>query len=439
MVSHMKNVIIVLTLLTLPLQSATAMTYEEEGKIAHDFINLLEANNLIIHDQEIAWPFQMLADRMADRIRDPVYTFKIHVIRDRSVNAFAIPDGHIFVNLGTLLFTQDLDELSAVIGHEIGHSQMRHIPDNFEAQKKISTASILGVLAGTILSAKNPEAGAALVFSSLGGSENIKLAYSRQYEYDADDFSKNIMNTTGIDPSAMARFLIRLRSFSGSSDIPEYLLTHPYTENRIVNMKEDPGKPKPDRNFWILYASVVGLTLPESEVSTRSVQIPEPYKTLALGLFQTRIGNNSQALALLSGIDLPLANAYRGLNLYALGRKTEAYPLLKDYARSARTMIALADILQDRGEFEGAIEILLPFQSQNMRVDYTLGVLYEKTSKPVLAHVSFARYFYKTKKYTASLYHIDKALESKNDLSKDMAAELNTMRDIIKKSEQQKQ
>jgi Zn-dependent protease with chaperone function len=435
----MKNVIIVLTLLTLPLQSATAMTYEEEGKIANDFINLLEANNLIIHDQEIAWPVQMLADRMADRIRDPVYTFKIHVIRDRSVNAFAIPDGHIFVNLGTLLFTQDLDELSAVIGHEIGHSQMRHIPDNFEAQKKISTAAILGVLAGTILSAKNPEAGAALVFSSLGGSENIKLAYSRQYEYDADDFSKNIMNTTGIDPSAMARFLIRLRSFSGSSDIPEYLLTHPYTENRIVNMKEDPGKPKPDRNFWILYASVVGLTLPESEVSIRSVQIPEPYKTLALGLFQTRIGNNSQALALLSGIDLPLANAYRGLNLYALGRKTEAYPLLKDYARSARTMIALADILQDRGEFEGAIETLLPFQSQNVRVDYTLGVLYEKTSKPVLAHVSFARYFYKTKKYTAGLYHIDKALESKNDLSKDMAAELNTMRDIIKKSEQQKQ
>jgi len=430
----MQKTIIILMLLVFPLQSALAMTYEDEGRIARDFINLLEANNLIIHDQEITWPIQMIADRLADHIKEPVYSFKMHVVKDRSVNAFTIPDGHIFINVGTLLFSKDMDEISAVIGHEIGHSQMRHIPEDFEAQKKISAATLLGVLAGTLLSAKNPEAGTAMIFSSLGGSQNIRLAYSRDHEYSADDFSKNIMTSSGIDPSAMVRFLIRLRAFSGSSDIPEYLLTHPYTENRIVNMKDDPGQPKPNKNYWLLNASVIGLMLPESEVNTRVTQMPEPYKSLALGLLQTRMGNNSQALSLFSGLDLPIAYAYRGLNLYSLGRKAEAYPYLKNYAGTARTRIALADILQERGEFKEAIEILEPFQSQDLRADYTLGSLYERTSKPALAHVSFARYFYKTKKYPSSLYHIDKALAYEKELPKDKVTELKSMKDMIKKT-----
>lgn len=434
-----KILIICLLLLAVPLLPARAMTYTEEIKTANDFIALLEENSLIIHDQEIAWPAQMTADRLADRIKDPVYSFKIHVIRDRSVNAFTIPDGHIFVNLGTLLFAKDMDELSAVIGHEMGHSQLRHIPESLDAQKKISTASILGVLAGAILSSKNPEAGSAMIFPSIGGSENIRLAYSRQYEYDADNFSKSILTSSGIDPASMVRFLIRLRSFSGSSAAPEYLLTHPYTENRIVNMREDQGNPKPDRNYWLLFASVVGLTLPEGEAITRSAQMPEPYRSLALGLLQNRLGNNKEALALLSGIQEPIAYAYRGLTLYSLGKKAEAYPLLKDYAKSGRTKIALAEILQERGDFPGAIEALTPFQSQNRRVDYTLGTLYEKTSKPLLAHVSYARYFYGTKKYPSSLYHIDKALESEKDLSVDMVTELKSMRKSIQKNLQDKQ
>jgi predicted Zn-dependent protease len=410
------------------------MSYGEETKTANDFVALLEANNLIVHDEEITIPVRMLADRLADHVKDPLYSFKIHVIRDRSVNAFTIPDGHIFINLGTLLFAKDLDEISAVIGHEMGHSQMRHLPQGSDYEKKISVATLLGIIAGGLLATKNPEAGAAMMYSTLGGSQNIMLAYSREHEYAADNFGKEIMSASGMDTSGMTRFLIRLRTFSGPSDMPEYLLTHPYTENRIVNMKDDPGNPKPDRNYWTLEASVIGLMLSESEVNARVTQMPEPYKSLALGLLQTRMGNNAQALTLLSNIDLPIACAYRGLNLYSLGRKAEAYPLLKNYSGTARTKIALAEILQEKGEIKEAIETLLPFQSQDLRVDYTLGSLYEKNSNPAQSHVSYARYFFKTKKYPSSLYHVDKALSSEKDLPKDTVKELKSMKDMIKKS-----
>ncbi|MGD0821069.1 MAG: M48 family metalloprotease [Desulfomonilia bacterium] len=432
----MKRILIALLIfMTAPLGMAHATGYGDEKKTARDFVNLLEANNLIIHDQAITWTVQQITDRLANHIKEPVYTFKVYVVKDRSVNAFSIPDGDIFINLGLLLFIQDLDELSAVIGHEMGHCQLRHYSEDVASSKKITAATILGVLAGTLLSSKNPEAGAAMVLSSVGGSENIRLAYSREHEYAADNFSKEINIASGVDPSGMPRFLIRLRTFYGFSDIPEYLLTHPYTENRIMNMKEDSGKPAPDNNYWMLYASVVGLSLTESEVNTRSNHIPEPYKSLALGLMQTRIGKNSQALKLLQGVDLPLAYEYRGLNLYAIGKNAEAYAFLKDYAKSPIGMVALAEILQGRNQLDEAIKTLLPLQSQSVRVDYTLGTLYEKTNKPALAHVSFARYFYRTENSKACIYHIDEALKAK-DLPKDTVDELKMMKDMMKKGPQ---
>ncbi len=426
--------IVLLVLMVLPVQSVMAMTYEEETKSANEFVKMMEDNNLLVHDEEIVRPVQMLVDRLADHVNDPLYSFKIHVIKDTEVNAFTIPDGNIFIELGIFLVAKDMDEISAVLGHEMGHAQMRHIPQDSKFQKPLSIATILGIIAGGLIATKNPDAGAAVMYSAIGGSQNIMLAHSREHEYAADNFGKETLIASGLDPGAMARFLIRLQTIYGPSNMPEYLLTHPFTENRIAILKVEPGNPKPDKNYWILEASVIGLMLSEGEVKTRVTQMPEPYKSLALGLLQTRIGNNAQALSLLSNIDLPIANAYRGVNLYALGRKTEAYPLLKTYASSSRTKMALADIYRERGEYKEAIDVLLPYQSQDLRVDYTLGGLYDKTSKPALAHVSYARYFFKTGKYQASLYQIDQALKAKDQLPKDVVTEINSMEKTIKKS-----
>ena len=94
--------------------------------------------------------------------------------------------------------------------------------------------------------------------------------------------------------------------------------------------------------------------------------------------------------------------------------------------------MALAEIYQERGEYKEAIDILLPYQSQYPRVDYTLGGLYDKTTKPALAHVSYARYFFKTGEYRASLYHIDQALKAKDQLPKDVVTELNSTEKTVK-------
>ena len=91
--------------------------------------------------------------------------------------------------------------------------------------------------------------------------------------------------------------------------------------------------------------------------------------------------------------------------------------------------------MEAKGQIDSAISTLIPYQKQNTRVDYKLGILYEKSSRPGLSHVSFARYFFKTNKYKASLYHIDKALEFEKDLDKDFMNEMKEMKKFIRKQE----
>lgn len=413
-----------------------AMSFEEEHKIAQEVVTYLDAQGLIVYDREISWPVKMISDRLADHVKNPMYTFTVHVIMDRSVNAFTIPDGHIFINVGTLLFAKDIDEIAAVIGHEMGHAQMRHIPQSLAEQKEVTAASIVGVILGALLSTKNPQAGAALVYSSLGGSQNIQLAYSRRHELDADEFANQLLRSSGFDPSAMNRFLVRLGAFSGQPSAPEYLLTHPYAMNRISGQSPDSGKSKPDSYYWTLYASVSGLILPVEEAAQRAKNIPDPYRQLTLAMVETRKGKNEKALELLKGLELPLAYTYKGINLYRIGKKDEAYPYLKQYGNSADAEMALADIMEGKGEFDQAIAVLVPFQKQSIQVDYRLGNLYEKSSRKGLSHVSYARYFFKTGKYKATLYHIDKALEEEKSLDGSVVDELKEMKTFVKKVEE---
>jgi len=426
------GILVAVVLMSFSLQ-AHAMGYEDERKISRELIDMLDAQGALAHETDLTWALQALTDQLADHIKDPLYTFRIHLVYDRSINAMAIPDGNIFINLGTVLLAKDMDEIGSVIAHEMGHCQLRHIPEAMKAQSKVTTASIVGVIAGLLLSAANPEVGSAMVLSSIGGAENIKRQYTRKNELEADEFSRNLLKEANLDPSSTARFLVRLRLYTDSPNVPEYLLTHPYTEDRIAVLEKDPRPPHPDSRYWILQTAAIGELLSEEEVRKRAAVLPEPYAKLAVGISKVRQGKNQEGLDLLDGIDLPLARTWKGLALYGLGKKDEAYPFLRDSRQNARTALALSEILMAKGAIGDAIATLQPYEDGNPRAAYTMGILYEKNGQKSMSHVAFARYFFSTRNYKASLFHINKALEDKK-LEKDIAERLTRMKKMIDKS-----
>lgn len=411
-----------------------AMGYEDEREISRELIDILESQGALAHETDLTWVLQSLADQLADHIKEPLYTFKIHLVYDRSINAMAIPDGNIFINLGTILLAKDMDEIASVIAHEMGHCQLRHIPEAMKAQAQMTTASIVGVIAGLLLSAANPEVGSALVLSSIGGAENLKRQYTRKNELEADEFSRNILKDSNLDPSATARFLIRLRTYADGPNAPEYLLTHPYTQDRIAVLEKDTLAPHPDTRYWTLQAAAIGELLSAQEVTKRAAALPQPYAQLAKGLSKIRQAKFQEGLDLLDGIDLPLARTWKGLALYGLGKKDEAYPLLLESSQNARTALALSEIMAAKGKIAEAIATLKPYEEGNPRAAYMIGILYEKNGQKSLAHVAFARYFFSTQNYKSSLYHINKALSDKT-LDKDATDNLTRMKSVIEKSQ----
>lgn len=150
------------------------------------------------------------------------YPLKFTVVDDKTINAFAIPGGHIVVYKGILDEMKDPEELVALLGHEASHINERH-----------SLRSILRQLSGSVL--------LTMVFGDLGSigasiagqADQLRtLSYSRSLEEEADQKGMEIMMANKIDPQGMVGLMERLQKADSGTALPGFLSTHPLTSER---------------------------------------------------------------------------------------------------------------------------------------------------------------------------------------------------------------
>lgn len=154
---------------------------------------------------------------------------------DKVINAFALPDGRIYVMLGLARLVQDSpradDELAFVVGHEVTHVVEHH---SAEQQKKATQAGLLAVILGAVT--KNNAVG------TLGGygAAAYVSSFSRKDEYAADKGGLMAMYRANYDPRAAVTMLNRLKAAGGSSNktVNGWFGSHPLTENRVERVKE---------------------------------------------------------------------------------------------------------------------------------------------------------------------------------------------------------
>ena len=168
----------------------------------------------------------------AGRAQEPFYFFWV---ADPSINAFALPGGVIGVNAGLLLVAQTEDELASVLAHEITHVTQRHI-----AQQKARQASQYWVnmatfiLAGIVASQSN--AGMPALGAAVGLGQASQLAYTRQFEEEADRIGMQLMHRAGYAVQGMPDFFDTLQKqyqFQSGQRFG-FLQTHPLTEKRLA-------------------------------------------------------------------------------------------------------------------------------------------------------------------------------------------------------------
>jgi beta-barrel assembly-enhancing protease len=247
---------------------ALGVSVEKERELGRNFALAARSHLPLLNDPAVLGYVNRIGQRIASSLDDSFFDYHFSVVRDGSVNAFAVPGGYVYVNSGLLTRLSSDDELAAVLGHEIAHVHAHHLSRQQEATQLLNYATLLGAL----LSIVQPAIGAVATATNAA----VQLRYSRDFEQEADYMGTRYARTAGYDPRAMLDFLQKLRDEQRLSptSAPPYLLSHPLTDDRLNHLdavlrnQGRKARPQSDKSFALEYVQVRtrALTEPAADV-----------------------------------------------------------------------------------------------------------------------------------------------------------------------------
>ncbi|HFA49246.1 MAG TPA: peptidase M48 [Bacteroidetes bacterium] len=160
----------------------------------------------VAHSKEFAWQVKIIKD-------------------DKTLNAFAVPGGYLYVYTGLIKYLDSEDELAGVMGHEMAHAAQRH--STRQMTKIYGIDAIRQILTGN----QNPDALGELALGL------VSLKFSRKHEAEADRYSVIYLCGTGYYAAGAAGFFEKIQREGGNDRPPKFLSTHPDPGNRVKDIK----------------------------------------------------------------------------------------------------------------------------------------------------------------------------------------------------------
>ena len=215
------------------------ISLDQERRLGQQFLRSIRAQAPTLDDPILQDFLEHLIYRLASHSQLEDRRLDIVIIRNGSLNAFAAPGGIVGVHDGLFRYAQTEHEMSAILSHELAHLSQRHFARRVAEGKKSAALNIAGLLAGVILAATAGGDAALLALTgSQGLAQNQSLKYSREREAEADRIGIYTLNEASMDPRAMAYMFERLQRasrYSTGNNIPEFLRTHPVTNDRVAD------------------------------------------------------------------------------------------------------------------------------------------------------------------------------------------------------------
>lgn len=170
---------------------------------------------------------------------DVQFAWQSFLVRDKSVNAFALPGGYFGVHLGLIALSETPDALASVLAHEITHVTQRHIARGMSKDRAAAPLMVASILVGLLAMRANPQVASAALATGQAASIQGQLNYSRDFEREADRIGFTLMQPAGYDEQGfvdMFDMLGRASRLSDSGNFP-YLRSHPLTTERVSDMR----------------------------------------------------------------------------------------------------------------------------------------------------------------------------------------------------------
>jgi len=225
--------------------SAAALSETQERTIGNRIMREVRTDPSVVDDPDVVDYVSALGARLLAVADGPRRDLTFFVVKDDSVNAFAMVGGHIGVHTGLILLSQNESELAGVMAHEIAHVLQRHQARMAHGQSRSQWTSLaalaLALLASRGSSSQSGQVTEAAVASAGALSMQSQIDYTREHEREADRVGFTMLERAGYDPRGMASFferLLRSNRLNEFKGAPSYLRTHPLTTERIAEIQD---------------------------------------------------------------------------------------------------------------------------------------------------------------------------------------------------------
>lgn len=403
---------------------ADVLSPAQEYQIGVQVMDQARAAGAILDDPLVHEYIDDLGHDLSSHSDDPTLHFEYFVINSPEINAVTLPGGFIGVNYGTILASDNEDELAGVMAHETSHVTQRHIARSAEYQKDHSLLNIATLLAGILVAGMSgdPDVAMGAITTAQGSIMQRQITFTRSQEEEADRVGIQTLARAGFQPQGMITFFEKMQrnaALNGYNNIPEFLLDHPqdatrmsYLMARAISMHVPP-RPN-SRSYAIMKARVRVL---ESDSPDKLVPFfqsaiaathgwNQEAARYGLALTYSRINRDADAIKLMQQLSgkyddvvafrIGLADAQMAANDIDAAKATyqtalqlfpDSKPLALSYARD----------LIEAGQPNNAIGVLIALSIQTSEDPEVLRMLakaYSKTGNSAESHYYMAEYYY---------------------------------------------
>ena len=252
--------------------SQSVFSAQTERKVGEAIIRDIRQDPAYLDDPEISDYLNNLGYRLASHSDNNRQDFEFFMLKDSTLNAFALPGGYIGVHSGLVLATQSESELAGVLAHEIAHVTQHHIARMVAAESRNSITTLAALAVAILAARSNSQVGTAAMAATQAGAIQSQLDFTRENEREADRVGLQTLLAANFDPRGMVSFFERLQRYTRiyENNAPAYLRTHPLTTERISDMEnrvaEMPYHQVPDSlEYQFSRAKIRALTEPPKQ------------------------------------------------------------------------------------------------------------------------------------------------------------------------------
>ncbi len=214
-------------------QRPNILTTQDEIALGDKMSKKIEEKEKILEDAVIQEYVAEIGERLARQSprKDVPYKFTV-IDAPETVNAFALPGGHMYIYTGLLKLCANEAELASVMGHEIGHVAAFHHGESLTRQYGLS--ALVNLILG-----ESPSQGAELLGELVATAWD--LGFSRDQEREADRLGMDFLWRSGYQPEAMVTFMQKMAQTEPGQGrqlkLLQFLSSHPATTDRIAYLQ----------------------------------------------------------------------------------------------------------------------------------------------------------------------------------------------------------